>query len=247
MNLAKSHFVMRLAALFAVFSLVFFAGAKSAVAQQGPSDELRVSLVGGPVLFQRQVAEGAAPGTEPSLAWDPTNTPGIIPPGGIVPPGGLGPGGANLIAALAPLPGINYVIIAEPANEPADPNALPMPVYTGPGGPVLVSDVLINGLNNAAFQAGQFIPFISLVSDNNPDLTTLVNALNGPIGGVISGVVPEVNGPMDLTPFIGANSIPGLLPPLSVVVTSPTPEPSTFVLAGLGAVAMLVLRRRRAK
>jgi hypothetical protein len=245
MNLVKSRFALRLAALLAALSLTFFTGAKSAVAQS--SDQLVISVAGGgPTLFQNQVAEGAAPGTEPSLAWDPTHTPGIIPAGGVVPPGGLGAGGSNLIANLLPLPGINYVIVAEPPNELQDANALPLPVYTGPGGPVLVSDVLINGLNNAAFQAGQFIPFISLVSDNNPDLTELVNGLNGPIGGAITGVVPEANGWMDLTPFIGANAIPGLLPPVQVQVMSPTPEPSTFVLAGLGAVAILMLRRRRA-
>jgi hypothetical protein len=246
MNPLNFRFALRLIALLAAIGLTFFAGARNAVAVQILSDSMTIQITGGPVLFQNVIAEGGAPATESSLAWDPSNS-GLIPAGGIVPAGGLGAGGANLLAAITPFPGINYVILTEPANEPADPNELPRPIYNGPGGPVVVSDILVNGLNNAAFQGGQFIPFILFISDNNPDLNELVNDLNQGVGGVVSGILPETGQLQDLTALIGQNFIPGLLPPVSVVVQSDisTPEPSTFVLAGMGLFLLGFAARRR--
>lgn len=226
--------------VLAILSLSFLLNAPKAFAQPGESDEMKISIIGGPVVFDSFLAEGAAPGTEPSLVWDPSNS-GVVPVGGVVPPGALGSQGLGLIQA-APQLGLNYVILAEPANELPDPNELPEPIYQSAFGPVVVSDVLINGLNNLQFQAGSFIPFIALLSSNNSDLNELVPLL--PPG------VPVVfeNGQLqDLTPFMGLNSVPGLLPPVSVFVMSDVavPEPSTFALAAVAGLGVMIYRRRK--
>jgi hypothetical protein len=121
-----------------------------------------------------------------------------------------------------------------------DPTELPPISYPGPNGPVFVSDVLVNGINN---QAG-LPPFIALVSDNNPDLQTIVPMI--PAG---TPVLTETGTLQDLTALMG----PSILPPVGPITVqvqsdvSSVPEPSSLAVLGAGAVGLLAYAWRRRK
>ncbi len=226
-----------LAVAVASASLIVLAAGNRLLAQAAPqSDELIISMPGapgpGPVLQDTVIPETAGAGTQSSALYAPgTGLAPLEPPGAlaaIVPPG--------------PIPGASYVILAEPAAEPIDPTELPPVFYAGANGPVRVSDVLVNGINN---QAG-LPPFIALVSDNNPDLAFAVAKI--PAGAPI---VLETGGFQDLTALMGPAVFPGI-GPIDVQVRSDisVPEPSSVVLllgfAGAGLIG-LIRRRRRAE
>ena len=194
------------------------------------SDELLVSGAGGgPVLQDTLIPETAGAGTQSSALFAPgTGLAPLQPPGALA---GLAPG---------PIPGAFYVVLVEPAAEPIDPTESPPVVYLGPNGPVIVSDVLVNGINN---QAG-LPPFIALVSDNNPDLAFAVAKI--PPGAPI---VLETGGLQDLTPLMGPSVFPGV-GPIDVQVSSDVsvPEPSSIVIllgfVGTGLIGLFRHRRR---
>jgi PEP-CTERM motif len=215
----------------AVAGLIILTAGSRLVAQAAPqSDELLITGPGGAVLYDTVIPELAGRGSESSALFAPgAGLPPLIAPGGLVgliPPGGV--------------PGATFVVLSEPAGELIDPAELPPLVYVGPNGPVFVSDVLINGLNN---QAG-LPPFISLVSDNNPDLASILPLI--PPG---SPVVLETGALQDLTALMGPAVLPGV-GPLDVQVRSTVPEPSSIVMllgfAGMGLIGLTWHRRRPA-
>jgi len=221
----------------AVSSLIFLAIATQSV-QAGPippSDQLLISLPGpGAVLFDTLIPETIGPGTQSSAVFAPgAGLPALLPPGalaGLIPTGGV--------------PGATFVILTEPAGEPIDPTELPPVVYPGPNGPVIVSDVLVNGLAN---QAG-LPPFIALISDNNPDLAAVVGLI--PPGAPVP-VLLETGGLQDLTGLMGPGVLPGV-GPIVVQVRSDVsvPEPSSIVIllgfAGMGLIGLTWHRHRSA-
>ena len=219
----------RMFGMAAVATLIVLTSGRNLVAQTAPqSDELKISLPGGgPTIADIFLPESTGPGTEPSALFSAGVLPGpLVGPGGL--PGLIPPG----------LPGLSYVILAEPSGEPPDPTELP-PVFFPPStGQVIVSDLVINGTNNQ----GGLPPFIALISDNNPDLAKYVGAI--PPGAPLT-ILPETGALQDLT---GALSPPPpafpTFGPVDVQVVSAVPEPSTLALVVLGAVPMLIARRR---
>ena len=135
-------------------------------------------------------------------------------------------------------PGVSYVILTEPSGEPPDPTELP-PVFVPPSTTqVRVSDLLIDG---TGITSGP--PFIALVSDNNPDLATYVGAI--PAAAIVS-IVAETGALQDLSGLLAPPpAFPAPIGPVIVAVQSDVvPEPCTLVLVALGAVPMLIARRR---
>jgi hypothetical protein len=221
----------RLFGVTVVASLIFLTSGRNLLAQTAPpSDELKISTPGGgPTIADIFLAEPTGAGTEPSALYAPT-----IPFGPLVAPGGL-PG------IIPPgLPGASYVILTEPSGEPPDPTELP-PVFFPPSTQqVRVSDLLISG--SLTGTGTTVVPFIALVSDNNPDLATYVGAI--PAAATVS-IVPETGALQDLTGFLVPPPVfPAPIGPVDVAVVSAIPEPSTLALVVLGAVPILIARRR---
>jgi hypothetical protein len=212
-----------------VFGLLAFVTNHFALAGALPSsDELLITAGGptGPVVFDTLIPETPGPGNESSALFAPgAGLSGLQAPGalsGIVPPGA---------------PGLNFVILQEPATEPPDAGELPPVMYPGANGPVVVSDLIISG----SLVATAPVPFVALVSDNNPDLQAFVSAL--PPGVPI---LTETGALQDVTGFLGGIVFPGI-PPVTIQVLSDVtvPEPSSFAFAAIGASALVAWRRRR--
>ena len=210
----------------AVASLIVLTSGRNLLAQAAPqSDELKILATTGAPLADIFIPETTGPGTQPSALFSPGLGPLVAPgtlPGTIPPPG---------------FPGLSYVILTEPSGEPVDPNDLPPVTYPfGPNGPVVVSDLLIN---SAFVTSGP--PFIALVSDNNPDLERYVSGI--PVGTAVpvlpeTGALQDLTGPIGPTPGFGQITV-GVQSDVTTV-----PEPSTLALVILGAVPMLIARRR---
>jgi hypothetical protein len=209
-----------------VASLIVLTSGRNLLAQAAPqSDELRILDTTGLPMADIFIPETTGPGTQPSALFSPPiGVVGLVAPGAL--PGTIPPPG---------FPGLSYVILTEPSGEPVDPNDLPPVIFAGPNGNVIVSDLLIN---SALVTSGP--PFIALVSDNNPDLGKYVSAI--PAGTAAVPVLVETGALQDLTPFIGPT--PGLGQIIVGVQSDVVPEPSTLVLVVLGAVPMLIARRR---
>jgi hypothetical protein len=223
-NAATMFSARMLGVTVAVSCVIVLATGGKSVAQAISSDELKIFGPTGP-LYNTVIPETTTgPGSEPSalfaLGFPPTVAPGVLP--SFFTPGG---------------PGYHYVILSEPAGEPLNPGELPPITVVGPNGPVIVSDLLINGLVN---QAGA-PPFIALISDNNPDLATYLGAV--PAG---TPVLTETGALQDLTALIGPTILPGV-GPVDVMAQS-VPEPSSIILfgfAGMGLIGSIWSRRRR--
>jgi hypothetical protein len=150
-----------------------------------------------------------------------------------VPPG-------NLPSFFPPeIPGARYVILS--AVEPPDSGELPPVTFPGPNGPVVVSDLLINGIANQQLAP----PFIAFISDNNPDLALYVSQIPA---GILVPVVQETGALQDLTPFMGPNFFPNV-GAVQVMAQSDgaVPEPSSIVIllgfAGVGLIGLIRSRR----
>jgi hypothetical protein len=128
------------------------------------------------------------------------------------------------------------VIFAEPPREPVDPTALPPVTFLGPNGPVIVSDLLVSGFTNPN------TPFISLVSDNNPDLAAVVSLIppTAPVP-----ILPETGLLEDVSAFT-ASTFPGFKVQVASDVTVPEPS-SIIILLGFAGTGLLGLIRQRRK
>jgi hypothetical protein len=102
---------------------------------------------------------------------------------------------------------------------------------------VIVSDLLVSGI------VGGNTPFIALVSDNNPDLATIVGMIppTAPVP-----ILPETGLFQDVSAFTGS-VFPGLVVQVRSDVT--VPEPSSIVIlvgfVGVGLIGSMWSRRRR--
>jgi hypothetical protein len=209
--------------------LTFLANDSNVLGAPIASDELVVTPpVGGPPAADIVIPETAGAGTQPSALFAPTTTlTGLVAPGGLaglIPPAGV--------------PGASFVIFAEPPGEPIDPTALPPVTFSGPNGPVVVSDLLVSGLANPN------TPFIALVSDNNPDLASILSKIppTAPVP-----ILPETGLLEDVSGLIGST-----FPGFGVQVRSDVgvPEPSSIVIllgfVGIGLIGLTWHRRRTA-
>jgi hypothetical protein len=223
MNAKKGAF-RALGVLVAVTSLIILAVGSNAIAQIGPapqSDRMVILAPGGaPVLFDNLIPEPAPPGLEPTLTF-------AGPPVPVPPP-------IPLPVAIG-LPGAGVVVLTEPVGTPPDPGEVPIvTVIPGTNQQVVVSDIVISTLGNNQGVA----PFITLVSDGGPDLAQLVPLL--PLGTVF---LPETGLLQDLTPFLVPPGNP--FGPITALVQSDIPEPSSVVLAALGFAGLLAWGWRR--
>jgi len=123
------------------------------------------------------------------------------------------------------------------AGRYVDPGEIPV-IIPGPQGDVIVSDMVISTLG---VQAGA-PPFITLVSDNGPDLQQLATLLVG-VPGVT--FLPETGLLQDLSLLL----VPAANPfgPINVFVRSDStiPEPGTLALAALGFTGLVAWGWRR--
>jgi hypothetical protein len=145
------------------------------------------------------------------------------------------PGAALPPINAAQVPGAQIVLLTEPANEVPDPGETLISIQ-GPNGNVyFVSDAVIStiGSTQAPFQ-------VSLVSDGDPDLQGIVNFLQA--SGAPWTPVPETGGLQDLTSFLVPTQFPWTVQVRSDVNV---PEPSTFVMLGLGIASLFAYRRRK--
>jgi len=205
-------------------TLIVLTTGRSLRAQAAPaSDELKISTAAGAPVADIFIPETVGAGSEPSALFAPgTGLPTLVPPG-------------TLSGSISSV-GASYVVLAEPFSEPVDPTELPPVTFVGLSGPVVVSDLLINGIASSNF------PFIALISNNNPDLATFV-------AGISRGtpIQTETGALQDLTALIGPAVFPSI-GPIDVQVQSDltgVPEPSTFTLAALGAAALHLAARVR--
>jgi PEP-CTERM motif-containing protein len=188
------------------------------------SDELLITApAGAPVFFANFIPEvppAVAAETSLTFAGGPAPAPLPIP-----------------LPVLIGLPGLSAVVLTEPAGLPPEPGEAPI-VISGPNGPIFVSDVVFSTLNNQ----GGAPPFITLVSDGNPDLIQIADHLPG-IPGVV--FVPETGALQDLTALLPPQFLPAI-GPLDVQVRSEvTPEPSSLVLAAFGFAGLAAWGWRR--
>ena len=213
---------------FAIALTGLMLGAGRSARADGVSDRVQVIGPDGNALFDVFIPDEI--GSNEGFA--------IFQPGGRT---GLGPP-TGLLALVPPgAPGLSYVILAEPPDEPVDPTELPPTIYPGPNGPVTVSDLLINGIAN---QAG-VPPFIAFISDNDPELQDYVSAIQGPVP-----VITETGQLQDLTAPAGVSIFPGIGPidikaQSDAVSSAPLPTSLCGGAALLGLAAFSSLRRRR--
>jgi hypothetical protein len=200
-------------------ALVLAGHVRAAHAANVPSDRMVINDSTGTAIFDNSIPED--PAGETTLTWAGGPTPVNPPP---IP-----------LTSVLTIPGVSVLILSEPANQPPDPTEPPPLTLQIPGGPtVLVSDVVISTLAVPAAAP----PFVSLVSDGDPELQAIV-----PILQTLQGVqVLEETGQLqDLTQFLGG---PAGTNQVQILVQSDVPEPSTLLLAA-GALALLSLPRRR--
>jgi hypothetical protein len=127
------------------------------------------------------------------------------------------------------IPSYHYVFLSVPATEPPDPNELPPVTYDG----IVVSDLIISGTNATN------TPFVALISDNNPDLATFV-----PASGNTEAIIPETGALQNVTALLGNPVIGGITVTVEVQSGTAAPAPSTLATVVLGAVPILIARRR---
>jgi hypothetical protein len=136
-------------------------------------------------------------------------------------------------------PGSGYVFLTEPAGTPPDAGETPI-MIPGPNGPVIVSDVVVSTLANPALP-----PSVAFISDGDPLLAQIADRIT-----TLPAVrfLPETGAFQDVT---GLLPFPQLLPggagpiPVTILVRSDVPEPSSVVLAALGCVGLAAWARRK--
>ncbi len=211
--------------LVAVASVLVVTTVDKAIASAVSSDEMVISIPGGPVIFDNSVPEVPPAGgaeDEITFAGGPAN---VIPPP------------VPLVGVIG-APGTSELILSEPTGELPDPGE-PLITFPTPNGPIVVSDLIISTLGNQA----TLPPFITLVSDGNPDLQQLV-----PLLSPSTPVLGETGVLQDVTPLIPFAFFPGIGPITIQVASDVVPEPSSIVLtvlAGIGLAAGVQWSKRR--
>ena len=187
------------------------------------SDRMVITDSAGVAIFDNSIVEAPATGAETSLtfAGGPASVPPPIP-----------------ISSAITIPGVSIVVLTEPAGTAAEPGEPPL-ILPGPNGDVFVSDLVVSTL---ADQAAGAPPFVSLLSDGDPELQSII-----PILATIPGIhfLVETGQLQDLTTLV-TGPVPGPFGPISVFVQSDVvPEPGTLLLMGLGLASFAFTRSRR--
>jgi hypothetical protein len=200
---------------FALAGLIGTAGAAS--------DRLVITDPSGVSIFDNSISEVPATGAESSLTF--AGGPAPVPPP--IP-----------ISSAITIPGIGIVVLSEPPGTAPEPGETPL-VLPGPNGDVFVSDLVVSTLvgNTAGVPA-----FVTLLSDGDPELQTLV-----PILATIPGIhfLVETGQLQDLTALV-TGPVPGPFGPISVFVQSDVvPEPETLLLLGVSLASLGFTRSRR--
>ena len=178
------------------------------------SDRLLVTDPAGVTIYDNSMPETATAGeTTLTFAGGPANVPPPIP-----------------IATAVTIPGVAILVLTEAAPDPTEP---PL-VLPGPGGNVLVSDVVVSTLTVAGIPS-----FVSLVSDGDPVLQQILTSL---VGNPNLKFIPETGKLEDVTNLVGGINSP--LGPVQVMVQSDAPEPELLLLLG-SALALLCTARTR--
>jgi PEP-CTERM motif len=133
--------------------------------------------------------------------------------------------------------GNTFVILLEPANEPAGENPILMPDGSGR----IVSDLVVASFRNPNLPFG---PGVILYSDGNPNLAGLVDSLAPILQNGNVTVLDETGDLQDLSALIGSDALG-----LKVQVQSDVavPEPGTFALVGCGVLVLAARRRVTAR
>jgi hypothetical protein len=128
--------------------------------------------------------------------------------------------------------GNTFVILLEPANEPAGENPILMPDGSGR----IVSDLVIASFRNPKLPTG---PGVIFYSDGHPSLAGLVASLAPILQNGNVSVLDETGDLQDLSALIGSDAFG-----LKVQVQSDVvPEPGTFALVGFGLAGLVAVRR----
>jgi hypothetical protein len=189
------------------------------------SDRMLILSTSGGVLFDNSMPEGSGtPNPETSLTFTGGPAPAPLPPG---------------LPGIIGIPGVNVVVLTEPASEPPDPTEPPI-IIPGPGGSaVTVSDLVISNLGAGGTASA---PFITFVSDGDPLLQQLASILTPATPGV--SFFPETGALQDFTAVLAPAGNP--FGPISVQVQSDVvPEPGTLLLLGAGLAGLAAVRARR--
>jgi hypothetical protein len=204
------------------FAILVAQGARLASAAAVDSDRLLITDTAGVVIFDNSIPEAAAGALEPTLTF--AGGPAPVPPP--IP-----------LASAITIPGINILLLTEPAGEPIDPTEPPILL---PNGGIL-SDVLIStvGVNPAVAP-----PFITLISDGSPEFQQIAGLLPTLTG---ANILTETGQLQDVTSLlVGPQTNP--FGPIRVQVQSDvTPEPGVLLLLGSGLGLLAIARTRRAR
>jgi len=114
----------------------------------------------------------------------------------------------------------------------------------GINGAFTLSSLIVPGLGQGASPAGTLVgPLVSIPGYTSGPITFEWLSFNG--ADYASSAIRGHSAAFTLSSIATGQAIPGFLDGMASFQIVPVPEPATFALAGLGAAAMLIIRRRK--